>query len=140
MKKTLIFMTLCLLVALATSAAAADFVVIVNPDNPVSSLSVRDAKNIFLGKKGNWDNGGTIVLYSQFNSVLTDAFAGDVLGKSAQQFSTFWKKALFTGTGRPPVELKDDAEMKKFIAADPKGIGYISASAVDGSVKVVKLH
>jgi len=140
MKKSLILMTLCLLVALATSAAAAEFVLIVNPNNSVSSLTARDAKNIFLGKKGNWDNGSTVVLYSQLDSELTNAFAKDVLGKSAQQFSTFWKKALFTGTGRPPIELKSDAEMKKFIAADPKGVGYISATAVDGSVKVVKLH
>jgi len=31
----------------------------------------------------------------------------------------------------------DAAAVKKAVAADPKGIGYIEKAAVDGSVKVV---
>ncbi len=61
------------------------------------------------------------------------------MSKSAQQFSNFWKKALFTGTGRPPVKVMNDTEMKQKLASDPRGIGYISTAAVDDSVKVVKI-
>lgn len=124
----------------ATTAMATDVVLVVNKANPVASLSDKIAKKIFLGKKGSWDSGDKIMLYSQYDAQITDSFARKVLNKSAQQFATFWKKALFTGTGRPPIEVKDDAEMLKFIAADPRGIGYISRSAVDGSVKVIKLQ
>lgn len=124
---------------LASPALAVDVVLVVNLANPVTSLDSRDAKQIFLGKKGSWDNGDKVVLYSQYDAQITDSFSREVLNKSAQQFNTFWKKALFTGTGHPPVEVQNDAEMKRFIAADPRGIGYISKSALDGSVKVVTL-
>ena len=42
---------------------------------------------------------------------------------------------LFTGTGLPPKVFADDAEIKNAVAAQPGAIGYISASALDGSVK-----
>jgi len=122
-----------------TPVLAADVVLVVNPSNPLASLDATIAKKIFLGKKGSWDNGDKVILYSQYDAEVTDSFTRAVLNKSAQQFNTFWKKALFTGTGHPPVEVRDDAEMKKYIAADPRGIGYISREALDGSVKLVTL-
>ena len=36
-----------------------------------------------------------------------------------------------------PKEVGDSAAVKKAVAADPKAIGYIEKSAVDGSVKVL---
>jgi len=139
MLKSMVYLVLFALL-LATPALALDVVLVVNPSNPVASLDAKVAKKIFLGKKGSWDNGDKVVLYSQTSPQVTDDFSRKVLSKSAQQFNTFWKKALFTGTGRPPIEVRDDAEMKKFIAADPRGIGYISRDALDGSVKVVTLR
>jgi len=95
---------------------------------------------IYLGNKKSWDNGEKIILYSQYDYVVRDAFTSKVLNKTGQQFATYWKKALFTGTGRPPVEVKNDLEMKKFIAADPRGIGYIDQASLDDSVKVVSIR
>ena len=31
----------------------------------------------------------------------------------------------FTGKGTPPKELKSDADVKAFVAGDPKAIGYV---------------
>jgi ABC-type phosphate transport system substrate-binding protein len=124
----------------ASSAVAADIVLVVNKSNPVSSLSAQDAKMIYLGNKKSWDNGEKITLYSQYDYAVREDFTGKVLNKTGQQFATYWKKALFTGTGRPPIEVKDDAEMKKFIAIDPRGIGYISSTALDDSVKALVIH
>lgn len=140
MKKQIVLITTCLFLAVASSALAADFVLVVSNSNPVETLSRKNAKQIFLGKKGSWDSGEKIILYSQYDRELTGAFANGVLNKSAQQFVTYWKRALFTGTGRPPVEVKNDAEMKKLIAADRRGIGYISRAMLDDSIKAVTLE
>jgi len=129
-----------LLIVLPAVSFAADYVLVVNKNNPVSSLSREEAKQIYLGKKTTWDNGQKVLLYSQSNSNLTEALAQDVMKKTAQQLQIFWKKALFTGTGYPPIELSSDSEVKKFVAADPKGIGYISAAALDDTVRQVKLR
>lgn len=135
MKINIALMLVVAALVFSNAALAADYVLVVNKANAVSSIDAKDAKKIFLGKKSTWDNGERIVLYSQQNQALTDAFSEGVVKKSAQQFMVFWKKALFTGTGKPPVEVADDAGMKQAIAADPKGVGYISAAAMDGSVK-----
>jgi hypothetical protein len=44
---------------------------------------------------------------------------------------------VFSGKGQAPKELADNAAVKKAVATDPKAVGYIDKSAVDGSVKVV---
>lgn len=140
MKYLKILFLILMFSGVTASAFAADFALVVNKNNTLTSLSENDAKQIYLGKKTSWSNGQTIVLYVQHDEAVTRSFVDSVTKKTVQQFYIYWKKALFTGTGTPPIELKDDAEMKKFIAADPRGIGYISRDALDGSVKEVKLH
>lgn len=140
MKYTTVLAATLLLATLATTALAADFVLIANKGNTISSLSENDARQIYLGKKSTWPDGQSIVLYMQQNEAVNSTFAEAVAKKTSQQFQIYWKKALFTGTGRPPIEVRDDAEMKKFIAADPRGIGYISRAAFDGSVKEINIR
>ena len=135
MKVKILLMLVAAAFLCSGSALAADYVLVINKVNTTSSVNKKDAKNIFLGKKSSWDNGDRIVLYAQINNELTETFTEAVVKKSPQQFMTFWKKALFTGTGKPPVEVKGDDEMKQAIANDPKGIGYINASALDDTVK-----
>jgi ABC-type phosphate transport system substrate-binding protein len=120
---------------IATAASAAEVAVIANPGNPVAVLSEQDAKNIYLGKKTTWSDGTPVVIYTQANPAVTEAFAQAVLKKSAQQFELHWRKALFTGQGTPPQEVKDSEQMKKQVAAQRGAIGYVLAAEVDGSVK-----
>jgi len=135
MKLKITLMLIAAAFLLSGTALAADYILVVNKANAVSTLSPQDAKKVFLGKKSSWSDGKRVVLYSQKNPDLTKAFTEGVVKKSPQQFMVFWKKALFTGTGKPPVEVADDAQMKQAIAADPQGIGYISVSELDGTVK-----
>ena len=58
-------------------------------------------------------------------------------GRSAAQAKATWARLTFTGKGTPPKELKTDADVKAWVASDPKAIGYVDSSAVDGSVKAV---
>lgn len=130
------FIVACLLVvSLSSHSLAADVVLIINKANTNSSISDQDAQNIFLGKKTTWNNGKKIVLVDQQNQHVHGLFAKHVVKKTAQQYSTYWKKALFTGTGTPPKFVDDDAEVKAFIAVNKDAIGYISATALDDTVK-----
>lgn len=140
MRYRIVIFSLLLSLVLVNNAFSASFALIVNKNNPAASISESDARQIYLGKKSAWDNGQPIVLYMQQSEELNREFSEVVTKKTSQQLQIYWKKALFTGTGRPPVEMKDDAEMKKFISVDPKGIGYISRSALDDSVKELKIR
>jgi ABC-type phosphate transport system substrate-binding protein len=58
-----------------------------------------------------------------------------VVRKTPQQYTTYWKKSLFTGTGLPPKNFANDQEIMTAVAAQPGAIGYISVSSLDASVK-----
>jgi len=130
-----------MLLILTSSVCFADtYVLIVNKANPETSISIQEARNIFLGKKSTWENGVKISPFTQNGSPVHGAFTKGVVGKSPQQFSTFWKKALFTGTGIPPRDFSSDASMLKSVASQSGAIGYVSAGSVNDSVKTVDLR
>ena len=137
------YLTIVLVLALllvSSAALAADYVVITNNDNPVTALSAKEVKNYYLGKQTSWSNGSKVTVYTQNDSGIHQPFLKQLVRKSPQQYTTYWKKSLFTGTGLPPKDFASDDEMKKAVAAQPGAIGYISASALDGSVKKLDIN
>ncbi|MCF6178861.1 MAG: hypothetical protein L3J63_05655 [Geopsychrobacter sp.] len=82
--------TALFIVAVALSSAyATDFTLIVNQANPESSISAREAKSIFLGKKSTWTNGVAVKLVQQKKSAVHKTFTKKITGKSSKQFSNF---------------------------------------------------
>lgn len=133
-------LAISILILSCSYAQAADIILITNNDNPVSSLSEKDVKQIFLGKKTSWDNGAAIHAFTQKDQQNTELFTQKYLKKSSQQFSMYWKKAIFTGKGTPLPEVTNDPDMKKIIAAQKGSLGYILDSELDNSVKRVEIR
>ena len=73
--------------------------------------------------------------HGRIELVLGDVL--NVLVDGEHEIRAWQRLALGTGKGTLPRELSSDADVKKAIAADVNGIGYIDKSAVDSSVKVV---
>ncbi len=123
---------------LAAAGANADVVVIVNPKNPAAALSAEQVAALYLGNSNTFPDGGAATLADQPESApVRGVFYEKATGRSAAQAKATWARLTFTGKGTPPKELKSDADVKAFVAADPKAIGYVDSSAVDGSVKAV---
>ncbi len=137
--KFFIFALLLLLLDHA-KVEAADFVVVVNKDNPVESLDRSVVKHIFLGKKTFWDDGQHIDVFLQPDSDLHTSFALEILHKSPNQLLMHWKHILFSGTGIPPRHYPDNNSMKEAIAVNPQAIGYIDAQQLDSTIKKIPLH
>jgi ABC-type phosphate transport system substrate-binding protein len=129
--------TILALLIFASSAAFAGIAVVVNKANPVDQLSDDEVKNIFLGKKTTWSGGKTIMPVTQEGTSLHEKFTSSVLDKTVHQFTIFWKKALFTGTGIAPKAFRSDAQVKEFVNSNLAAIGYIDEDSLDGSVKKV---
>lgn len=124
-----------LTIAAALSVAAPAFagvVVVVNPKNSASHMTTDQVSQYFLGKS----TALTPVDQSESSAIRTE-FYKKVADKDPGQVKSIWSKLVFTGKGTLPRELGSDADVKKAIAADVNGIGYIDKSAVDSSVKVV---
>ncbi len=124
-----------LLLALAAGVSA-EVAVIVNPAN-ATALTPDDVQRLFLGKTKGFPGGGDAVAFNLKEGGVRDAFNQGVLEKTESQVKAYWSQLVFTGKGTPPKEAADEDEMKKWVASNPAAIGYIDASKVDGSVKVV---
>jgi ABC-type phosphate transport system substrate-binding protein len=123
---------------LAAAGANADVVVIVNPKNPAANLSAEQVAALYLGNSSTFPDGGAAALADQPESApVRGTFYEKATGRSAAQAKATWARLTFTGKGTPPKELKSDADVKAWVASDPKAIGYVDSSAVDGSVKAV---
>ena len=136
MRNTIAGLTFAAL-ALGSLSAQADIVVIVNPKNAAAALTPDQVSAIYLGSTTTFPDGGSAALADQPETAgIRGDFYQKATGRSAAQAKATWARITFTGKGTPPKELKTDADVKAFVAADPKAIGYIDSSAVDGSVKV----
>jgi ABC-type phosphate transport system substrate-binding protein len=70
-------------------------------------------------------------------SITRVEFYAKVVGKTAAQIKAYWSKIIFTGRGQPPPTVSSSAEVKERLVENPAAIGYIDASMVDDSVRVV---
>jgi ABC-type phosphate transport system substrate-binding protein len=124
--------------ALAAVSAQAEIVVIVNPKNPAASMTAEQVSALYLGSATTFPDGGAAALADQPEAAgIRGDFYQKATGRSVSQVKATWARIVFTGKGAPPKELKSDADVKAFVAGDPKAIGYVNSSAVDGSVKAV---
>ena len=116
----------------AALPAMAEVVVVVNPKAPESTMTREQVAQFFLGKSSSMtpiDQADSSPIRAEFYKKVAD--------KDAAQAKALWSKLVFTGKATMPKEVADNAAVKAAVAANPKAIGYIDKSAVDGSVKVV---
>ncbi len=124
------FALLAVSLAVSCAAQAADLVVIANP--AVGALTKDQVADLFLGKSQAFtpiDQSEGSPVYAEFYKKAT--------GRDTAQVKSTWSRIVFSGKGQPPKQLPDSAAVKKAVASDPKAVGYVEKSAVDGSVKTV---
>jgi len=131
---TIILVVIFLSFSASTNAEVA---IVVHPSN-ADSIDNKMLARIFLGKIKKFPSGAEVIPVNQASgSAPTGEFNQKVLNKSASQLKSYWSKLVFTGKGSPPKEVADDAAVISLVSANPNTIGYIDASAVNDSVKVL---
>ena len=120
-------------------AAADDVAVIVNKSNPVTGLTMIQLRKIVLAQEGKWPAGGKILVW--MTAPGQPERAGTlkaVCGMSETDFTLHFMHASFNGdAGDPPKTGGSGALVLQSIARTANGVGFIRASQVDDSVKVV---
>ena len=104
--------------------------VVVNPANPVTSLSKDQLKDIFSGKIDNWMTLGG----------ADKAITLCTRDESSGTREVFWKKALDKGDiSTKALFVPSNGAMKTAVANNPFAIGYVSVGHIDDSVAPVAL-
>lgn len=133
----LMIITAALMLLFAAPVLAADIAVIVNKDN-TNSIGKDMVERIYRGDVTSWPGGGVIVpLDMPESSGDREAFTSSLLGMSVSKLKASWAVKLFSGKATPPKTVGSDDEMIRAVAGNKNAIGYVSASSVTGSVKVV---
>jgi ABC-type phosphate transport system substrate-binding protein len=129
-------------VAQTPSRSTATFVVIVNSDNPVTTVSRTELAEIFLKRLTKWPAGTRIVPVDlpQRSSVRED-FSKAVHNRSAAAVTAYWQQQIFSGKDVPPPEKRTDADVVAFVRENPGGVAYVGAGTPLGTgVKVVTVR
>lgn len=113
-------------------------VLIVNPDVQ-SNVEVADIQRIYLNRKKKWSSGNGIIFATLADGPVHRIFLEHFVGKSSAQFSTYWKRVIFTGKGTPPKTFQTEKELVYFVAHTPGAIGYVSLAAKLDGVRVLNL-
>ncbi|HEY0335632.1 MAG TPA: phosphate ABC transporter substrate-binding protein [Stenotrophomonas sp.] len=121
-----------------SAPARAEVVVVMSAKAGVDSLSQSQVSQIFLAKSSSLPGGGEATPVDQEESAaVREEFYKKVAGRDAAQLKAYWSQLMFTGKAQRPKRVASDDAVKKAVAASPGSIGYINATAVDASVKVV---
>lgn len=127
-----------LVMLVAAPAVQAEIAVIANTANAEASMTAKQAKKIFLGKKKAFPGGGAAKVVDQTEGSATRAaFYKAVAKKDGDAMKGYWTQMIFSGKASPPTAVGDDAAVKAWVAGNKGGLGYIDKGAVDGTVKVL---
>ena len=134
---------LVLLTALALldplNAVAADeaVVVIIHKDNP-HAIDRNYLVAIYTGRLKGWPDGSPVFPLDQSDGTsVREAFYLHFIGRTAANMQAVWAQNIFSGKGLPPKIASPDSEMKRIVSTNRNAIGYIRASEVDDTVRVL---
>ena len=125
----------------ATAGSDQSLAIIVNQTNPVDNFSMPELRKIFLGERSHWPNGRRITL------VMMDpaqperkVILREIYGMSEKDLNQHFIQGVFTGAVFvSPKTLATPSDVLKFVFNVPGAIGYLRASDVDTSVKVLRV-
>lgn len=128
-----------LLSALSVSGEShTEIAIIANKAIAISKLSRNELRPIFQTKKDTWPDGTPAhPMNLPESSPIRQAFDTAVLGLDPDRVARYWIDRKIRGGDRPPPMLSSSALIVKLVSKTAGGLGYVEASAVDGSVKVV---
>jgi ABC-type phosphate transport system substrate-binding protein len=133
----ILFLTLCL-TFFSLSVASAEFVVVVNKDNTINTLSKREVIDIYMGRYLTFPDGEIaqpVDLPSK--SQLKNDFYLQLVNKNEQKINAYWARLLFSGRAKPPIVASSIADALDKLHTSQYSIGYIPEEELTDAVKVV---
>ncbi|MFT5336967.1 MAG: ABC-type phosphate transport system substrate-binding protein [Luteibaculaceae bacterium] len=118
---------------------SAQIAVIVNPENPVSEISVNQLRAIFMGKQVYFDQGNDLIKLCDFETDLND-FCEKLYGFSSKTMNKHWFQLIFSGTSaNVPKKLNSPDELIQYISKNKSAIGYIDLKKIPEGLEGYKI-
>jgi ABC-type phosphate transport system substrate-binding protein len=126
----------------AQASVDQNLAIIVNQTNTIDDITLKELRTVFLGERSHWPNGRRITLVMMDPGVPErKAILRDICRMNETEFSRHFLQGLFTGeVFVSPKTLSSPTGVRKFVFNVPGAIGYVRASDVDGTVKVIRIN
>jgi CBS domain-containing protein len=126
--------------AASASAQLVDVAVVVNPANPVGSISLTDLRKIFAGEKRSWQGGLPMRPIVRAPGCHERLALLRLLGMSESEYKQYWTAQIFRGeVGSEPLSVPSVGMQKEAIALYSGAISLVDVSDLKPGMKVVKL-
>ncbi len=132
--------TIALIVAALSLLAAAPekkVVVVVNKENPENSISAADLKRVYLGRLNKVGKLRAVPINQTLSSAIAGEFLSAYVDMDQTQYKEYWVAQQVKGLGVAPMVQKASVNVLKIVAELPGAVGYVYASEVDTTVKVL---
>lgn len=91
-----------------------------------TTMSEKNLKDVFLGKRALWTNGQAItVVLPSSDSRSFEYIAQWALGSDAFDYQKHWLSLVFQGRSNAPVLVKDEAAVIEYVKSHPGAIGIM---------------
>tara|TARA_Y100000296_G_C5174238_1_gene259093 strand:- start:2330 stop:2749 length:420 start_codon:yes stop_codon:yes gene_type:complete len=121
----IIFLNVIFLFSL--NSFAKDYLVLSNDTKRDEVIDRETVKNIFLGNKLYWKSGKRIMpVHLSVEDSSFQVFLEEVIDMDSTQFTSYWRRKLFSGRAYPPKQFEKDDMIIEFIRKNNAGIGVIS--------------
>ena len=118
-----------------------ELIVIVHPSNPFLALSCTKLSYLFLKKVSRWPSGAeALPIDLARDAWARRRFQRQVLRLTEEEIDQYWIGQRATRGIGPPPQVSGVAAAKSWVAARPGGIAYIPASALDSTVKSIRVE
>jgi ABC-type phosphate transport system substrate-binding protein len=120
----------------------ADVAVIVNPLNPVESISLVELRKLFFGEKRSWSSSlPAFVVVRAPEAHEREVLLYRVLRMTESEYKQYWVRKVYSGeVQREPLMLFSNGMQLEAVRAEKGGIALISMQDVRQGVKVLKVE
>jgi ABC-type phosphate transport system substrate-binding protein len=133
------------LVALVSTTTAAEqeleVAVIVNPENPVTSISSADLRRVFVGDKQSWSS--TLPVFAVVRAPEArerHVLLTQVLKMTEPEYKQYWLRRVYSGESpQEPMAVYSNGMQLEAVRVKKGGIALISVQDVRAGVKIIKV-
>ena len=131
-----IFLGLCLM--LLAPFAAAELVVVANPQSGIERLTQDEVINIYLGRYRRLASGITAEPVDLAGgSELKTRFYRRLVGKTLAEINAYWARLVFSGRTHPPHAAENVEAALNYVVARPGALAYVERIHTDKRVRIV---
>jgi|SRR5689334_9523587 len=122
--------------------AAGDVAVVVNPNTPVSDLTLAEVRKVFIGDRQYWSTDLPVTLLVRAPVAHErDVVLKTIYQMTESQFKQYWVAKIFRSEAVSAPKIVYSSDMtNELVSVIPGAIAFMDAKAVGPGVRVVKVN